>query len=145
MVSGRLGTISRMEVFRFRLQIFDDASEFSVTCLYVVFSLQSSCQFFSSQLSVGTRAIVRSSTVLLLQFCFLVKWFYIGSVLRWFRWYLSVDHNMRVTAQLHPQLSIWSATALCLDICSHVSLVSLTWRQDNGCSHLPPIVWQYRQ
>ena len=46
---------------------------------------------------------------------------------------------------LHPQLSIWSATALCLDICSHVSLVSPTWRQDNGCGPLPPIVWQYRQ
>ena len=52
---------------------------------------------------------------------------------------------MRVTAQLHPQLSIWSAMALCLDICSHVSLVSPTWRQDNCCGPLPPIVWQYRQ
>ena len=34
---------------------------------------------------------------------------------------------------------------LCLDICSHVSLVSPKWRQDNGCDPLPPIVWQYRQ
>jgi len=41
--------------------------------------------------------------------------------------------------------TFWSATALCLDICSHVSLVSPTWRQDNGCGPLPPIVWQYRQ
>jgi len=32
------------------------------------FSLQSSGHFFSSQVSIGTRAIVRSSTVSLLQF-----------------------------------------------------------------------------
>ena len=28
-----------------------------------------------------------------------------------------------------------------LDICSHVSLISPTWRQDNGCGPPPPIVW----
>jgi len=50
------------------------------------FSLQSSCQFFFK--SGLYRAIVRSSTVLLLQFCFLVKSCCIGPVLRWFRSYL---------------------------------------------------------
>ena len=78
------------------------------------------------------RAIVRSSFVLLSWFCFLVKLFCICPVLRWFRSYSRLPCRSIATcvaAQLHPQLSIWSATALRLDICSHVSLVSPTSRQ----------------
>jgi len=52
---------------------------------------------------------------------------------------------VQLPPQLHPQLSIWWAMTLCLDIYSHVSLVSPTRRQDNGCGPLPSIVWQYRQ
>ena len=64
---------------------------------------------------VGTRVIVRS---------WIVSFSCDG-----FARTLPVDCNMCIVAQLHPQLSIWSATALHLDICRHVSLVSPTSRQ----------------
>ena len=91
------------------------------------------------------RATVRSSIALLSWLCFLVKLLCIGPVLRWLCSYHVGRSQHVVAAQIHPQLSIWSVMALRLDICSHVSLVWPTWRQDNGCGPLPPIVWQYRQ
>jgi len=55
----------------------------------------------SLQFSIGTRAIVRSSTILLSKFCFLVKLLCIGPVLRWFRSYLvgRSQHARRSTFQ----------------------------------------------
>jgi len=48
--------------FNSDFKLFDDASEFWVLNL---FSLQSSWEFFFNQFSIGTRALVRSSTILL--------------------------------------------------------------------------------
>jgi len=87
------------------------------------------------------RATVRSSIALLSWLCLLVKLLCIGPVLRWLCSYHVGRSQHVVAAQIHLQLSIWSVMALRLDICSHVSLVWPTWRQDNGCGPLPPIVW----
>ena len=72
--------------FNSEFKLFDDASEFSVTSLYFFYFLFKFMLIFlqSLQFSIGTRAIVRSSTILLSKFCFLVKLLCIGPVLRRF-------------------------------------------------------------
>jgi len=59
----------RLQIFRRRLWIF---SHFFITCFFL---FKVNVSFSSSQVSIGTRAIDRSSNVLLLYFCFLVKSF----------------------------------------------------------------------
>jgi len=117
----------RLEIFRWRVGIF---SHFFICCFFL---FQVHASFSSSQVSIGIRAIVRSSMFCCYNYVFLLSCFVQARSCDGCARTLSVDQNMRVTAQLHTQLSIWSVTALCLDICSHVSLVSPTWHQDNGC------------